>query len=182
MLRHIAWFNEATVAPDAKGELSSPIDGVLHRCLEPARTLEKMGVACSVFGNLHDADPQHVAQHLQKLKTDIVVMCNVNDLSLFNLARMAKHLGCYVVVDFGAVPIVPSVEEKFSALADMIVTADDAVAAPLRQKSVPTVVIPDCNKDHTPEMIACLWLECFKKLKTKPPLCANSNLPHDENA
>ena len=78
MLRHIAWFNEAPVAPDAKGELASPDEAVRRRCLAPARALEDMGIACSVFGNLHDADPVHVSQHLQKLNADIVVIGEIS--------------------------------------------------------------------------------------------------------
>src|ERR1700722_20569561 len=101
MLRHIAWFNEASVAPDPSGELTSENLGVCRRCLAPARAIEKLGVVCSVFGNLHDADPVHVSKHLQKLNADIVVIGRISGPSLLKLARAAKHLGCYVVIDCG---------------------------------------------------------------------------------
>ena len=74
MPRHIAWFNEAPIEPDPKGGLRSTDERVRRRCLEPACALEDLGIDCSVFGNLHDADPSEVSKLLQKLKTDIVVI------------------------------------------------------------------------------------------------------------
>src|SRR5271170_6171844 len=123
MLRHIAWFNEAPVAPNPEGGLTSSDKGVQRRCLEPARAIERLGVGCSVFGNLHDADPVHVSRHLQKLNADIVVIGKISGRERLQLARAAKHLGCYVVADF-------STEEKNAeALHQLMQVADYAVAA-----------------------------------------------------
>src|ERR1700722_16764050 len=99
MLRHIAWFNEALVELNADGGLTSPNEGVRQRCLAPARELEKLGIECAVFGNLHDADPSQVSQHLQKLNIDIVIVGKMISPSILKLARTAKHLGCYIVAD-----------------------------------------------------------------------------------
>jgi hypothetical protein len=182
MFRHIAWFNEATVAPDAKGNLASPDAHVRRRCLIPARQLEAVGVPCSVFGNLHDADPAHVARHLQKLQTDIVVISNINGIGLFNQARMAKHLGCYVVADFGAQHVEEATFEKYAALADCVVVSDPPDFDPLPPHDVAVLVIPDCDDDTPSREVVEPWLKCFKQLKAKPPVCANSNQPLAENA
>src|ERR1700744_4161675 len=123
MLKHIAWFNEAPVVPNPQGGLTSSDEDVQRRCLDPARAIEKRGVGCSVFGNLHDADPVHVSRHLQKLNADIVVIGAIRGASRLRLARAAKHLGCYVIADF-------SDEEKDSAaLLQLIQVADQIVAS-----------------------------------------------------
>src|SRR5277367_3333520 len=147
MLRHIAWFNEAEVAPDAKGALTSDDDGVRRRCLEPARAIEKLGVGCSVFGHLHDADPVHVSRHLQKLNADIVVIGDISGPSRLRLARAAKHLGCYVVADFHGE------EQDEAALAQLMQVVDQAVAstpklatALEKQSGIAAIVIPDCEE------------------------------------
>jgi hypothetical protein len=181
MLRHIAWFNEASVAPDPSGELTSEDAGVCRRCLAPARAIEKLGVGCSVFGNLHDADPVHVSRHLQKLNADIVVIGDISGPSRLRLARAAKHLGCYVIADF-------SDEEKDgTALAQLMQVADQVVASTAKiasmlekQTGLAALVIPDCDEEgghYTPDAVARLWLDCFTHLKLKPSVGANTNVP-----
>src|SRR5579862_6052037 len=101
MLRHVAWFNQALVEPAPEGGLRSPDPSVRRRCLVPARELEELGVECSVFGNLDDADPAQVSRHLQKLETDIVVIGKIAEPTRVALARAAKHMGCYIIADFG---------------------------------------------------------------------------------
>src|SRR5580698_5344540 len=123
MLRHIAWFNEAPVAPLPEGGLTSEDDSVRRRCLVPARAIEKLGVGCSVFGNLQDADPVHVSRHLQKLNADIVVIGEISGPSRLKLARAAKHLGCYVVADF------TDEEKDNTALTQLLQVADQIVAS-----------------------------------------------------
>jgi hypothetical protein len=181
MLRHIAWFNEAPVEPLPEGGLTSNEVDVCRRCLAPARELEKLGVECSVFGNLHDADPTHVSQHLQKLNTDIVVIGHIKGPLRLKLARMAKHLGCYVVADFDARSEGGDIT-ALAQVADQLVASTPAVAADLLAKTGgKALVIPDCDEKSTgarsPGAVAKLWLECFKQLKLKPPLSANSNKP-----
>jgi hypothetical protein len=182
MLRHLAWFNESSVTPDASGQLTSPDEQVQRRCLIPARELEALGIACSVFGNLHDADPAHVARHLQKLQTDIVIVSNIQGTNLFNQARMAKHLGCYVVADFGAQDIDEAVLSKYSTIADCLITANQKTADQIDDHHVHVIVIPDCENNAMSEAIVEQWLTCFKAIKAQPPLCANSNQPRVENA
>jgi hypothetical protein len=181
MLRHIAWFNETAIEPNANGELDSPDSAVRHRCLLPARMLENMGIPCSVFGNLHHADPTHVAQHLQKLQTDVVIISNIQGLTLLNLARMAKHLGCYVVVDFADSNLTQSHYDKFIGISDLIVTTTEAVATAFRTDALHALAIPDCTTE-TADKAAHLWKNSLTAMKTKPPHCANSNepLPHND--
>jgi hypothetical protein len=184
MLRHIAWFNEASVEPLPEGGLTSKEAAVRCRCLAPAREIEQLGVECSVFGNMHDADPVHVSQHLQKLNTDIVIIGHIGEPLRLKLARAAKHLGCYVIADFGHGPI----EKDMAALigiADQVVVATQAVAAALlAQTGNRALVIPDCKEgtagEYSPAAIARQWFECFKQLKLKPPASANSNTPQTE--
>ena len=114
MLRHIAWFSGASISPDASGMLTSPDDVVNNRVLAPAHDIEKLGLACSVFGNLEHADAVDVTNHLQKLGVDIVILGKMSPTCLTRLARAAKHLGCYVICDFGAGTRHPSARLKAS--------------------------------------------------------------------
>lgn len=182
MLRHIAWFNEAPVEPDPCGGLISPDPRVGRRCLIPARRLEDLGVACSVFGNLQDADPLQVSLHLQKLQTDIVVVGNISEPSRLQLARAAKHLGCYVVADLGHTQEVTPDLVKLVEMADRVVAGTPETAAlTSKETGATTTVIPDCdeaaNSDPSADSVTRLWLECFQQLKLKPPASANSNSP-----
>lgn len=179
MLRHVAWFNEAPVEPRPEGGLTSPEQAVCRRCLAPARELERLGLECSVFGNLHDADPLHVSQHLQKLNTDIVVIGRISGPSLLKLARAAKHLGCYVVADIGSMTYAEEDLSQLIQLADQTVAATTAIAAFLRERTgTNAVVIPDCeDQNGSLQDVAHQWLECFKKLKMKPAAGANTNVP-----
>jgi hypothetical protein len=179
MLRHIAWFNEASIEPNPKGGLRSADDRVRRRCLEPACALEDKGVACSVFGNLQDADPAEVSKLLQKLNTDIVVIGSCSETSLFKLARSAKHLGCYIVADFGDQTTPPKDFEKLTEIADQIIVATQNSSEFLRSTNHNCVIIPDVDAEHGAEPVAEAWLECFKTMKLKPPLCANTNTPPD---
>jgi hypothetical protein len=182
MLRHIAWFNEAPVQPVPEGGLTSADARVCRRCLAPAREIEELGVECSVFGNLYDADPVHVSKHLQKLETDIVVIGKISGPSMLKLTRAAKHLGCYVVIDVGDEK---TVSPELAALADQIVAASVEAADALQMGGLSALVIPDCNAknadNHSTDAIARLWLDCFRNLKMKPPACANTNEPLTSN-
>ena len=186
MLRHIAWFNEAPVEPDPYGALTSSDARVRRRCLAPARELEELGIDCSVFGNLQGADPAHVAKHLQKLETDIVVIGEMTGPSLLMLARTAKHLGCYVIADFGDTRELSADQKKLAEIADQAVVASADAMDDLADGHMPIIVIPDCEDGEggaqAPVSVAMLWLDGFRKLKMKPPLCANSNVPMAENA
>jgi sugar phosphate isomerase/epimerase len=175
MLRHIAWFNEAPIEPNPAGGLRSDDPRVRRRCLEPAAVLEGRGIACSVFGNLHDADPAEVSKLLQKLNTDIVVIGAFSDPSLVKLARAAKHLGCYIVADFADQPHVSEDFKKLAAIADGLVASTSEAAAGLETEGMLVTIIPDVDGDV--ESVADAWLECFKTLKLKPPACANTNTP-----
>ena len=182
MLRHIAWFNEAPVEPSAEGDLTSEDATVCRRCLIPARELEKLGVECSVFGNLQDADPLHVSKHLQKLATDIVVIGRMSGPTLLKLARTAKQLGCYVVADFGDEAILSDELIRLADIADLVVTTTPAMADIVQKRTDANVaIILDCEEGaldiHAPETVAQAWLTCLGQLKKKPPLCANSNMP-----
>jgi len=181
MQRRVAWFNEAPIEPDPKGGLRSPDERVRLRCLEPAVALEGMGIDCSVFGNLGDADPAEVGQLLQKLKTDIVVIAPFNDPSLLKLAKAAKQLGCYVIADFGSATDVSDDFLKLASLADHIVAATPEAQALLKTHSIACIVIPDCTTTQDAETVAGAWLDCFTALKMKPPACANSNIPATDN-
>jgi hypothetical protein len=184
MLRHIAWFNEAPVEPDAAGALISSDARVCRRCLVPARELESLGIECSVFGNLKGAEPAHVARHLQKLDTDIVVIGRMTGPSLLALARTAKHLGCYVIADFAGETKLSSDQRKLAELADQIVAASAEEAEDLQSDGQTVLVIPDCDEDGgsgTSHAVALQWLDGFKKLKMKPPACANTNEKMAEN-
>jgi hypothetical protein len=174
MFRHIAWFNEALIEPDPKGGLRSPDARVHRRCLAPACALEDVGIDCSVFGNLDDADPVEVGKLLQKLETDIVVIGSFADASMLNLARAAKHLGCYVVVDFADQDDISAVFQQLSALADQIVVASSQQQALLQKEGYTSAIIPDANSGASSQEA---WLDCFKHIKMKPPACANSNTP-----
>src|ERR1700743_3640486 len=134
MLRHIAWFNEASVAPDQSGELTSDDAGVCRRCLAAARAIEKLGVGCSIFGNLHDADPVHVSQHLQKLNADIVVIGEISGRERLQLARAAKHLGCYVIADFSGEEKDDDALHQLMQVADQAVAATPALAAAIKKQ------------------------------------------------
>lgn len=177
MRRHVAWFNEASVEPSPDGSgLISADQNVCRRCLIPARELEKLGVECSVFGNLSDADPVHVSQHLQKLNTDIVIIGRISGPSLVKLARAAKQLGCYVIADFGEGKTSPD-NGKLAEIADQTVVASkDAAAHILQETGAKAFVISDCD-EKSANAVALAWLECFKQLKIKPPACANTNTP-----
>lgn len=181
MPRHVAWFNEASITLTADGSLASADPVVRQRCLVPARELEKHGIECSVFGNLHDADPLHVGNHLQKLNTDIVVIGKISGPSLLKLARAAKHLGCYVVADLGTETTLSPEFLKLIDITDQIVAASPEAAAIILEKTgLSALVVPDCDESdqpHSPEAIAKLWLDCFKHLRMKPPACANTNVP-----
>jgi hypothetical protein len=182
MLRHIAWFNEASVAPNAEGNLTSSDAATCRRSLAPARAIEKLGVECSVFGNMHDADPAHVSQHLQKLGSDIVVIGKITGPSLIKLARAAKHLGCYVVADFGHLDKLSPDLIKLAEIADQAVAATAETAAlVLDATGSKVLVIPDCDErpgsKNKSDAVAQLWLDAFKKMKLKPPACANTNTP-----
>ena len=184
MLHHIAWFSGAPVAPHATEGLTSPDPVVERRCLIPARTLEKLGLACSVFGNLEDADPTHVAGHLQKLGVDVVVIGKVSPATLLRLARTAKHLGCYVIADFADEESLPPALNELVGITDLMIGATEDLAHKIISTcGIQTAVIPDCDTSedadslHSPEVVARLWQECFKVLKQHPPACANSNQP-----
>jgi hypothetical protein len=182
MLRHIAWFNEATVVPDEAGALTSEDACVRRRCLAPARAIEEMGVGCSVFGHLHDADPVQVSRHLQKINADIVVIGNITGVSRLRLARAAKHLGCYVVADFIVEEHDKTVLSQLMQVVDQAVAANTALADVLiNQSGIKAVVIADCDEKpegkHLPHEIAKEWIDCFKQLKLKPSVGANTNVP-----
>lgn len=171
MLRHIAWFNEASIEPDPKGGLRSADERVRRRCLEPASALEDRGVCCSVFGNLHDASPADVGQMLQKLETDVVVIGAFTEPTLLKLAKTAKHLGCYIVADFADQTTMSADFEKLGAFADLIVAATPEAIKTIETANLVATLVPDDSSDA--------WLDCFKALKMKPPACANSNIPPD---
>lgn len=181
MLRHIAWFNEAPVEPHPKGGLTSPDSAVRRRCLTPARELETLGVECSVFGNLNDADPMQVTRHLQKLETDIVVIGKISEPSRLKLARAAKHIGCYVIADFSHEDEISPDLIKLAEIADQIVAGTTLIAVMAQKEAgLHVLVIPDCDENHgepSANTVAHLWLECFKQLKLKPPASANTNTP-----
>jgi hypothetical protein len=181
MPRHIAWFNEALVEPLPEGGLTSPDPSVHRRCLTPARELENLGLECSVFGNLLDADPVQVSRHLQKLETDIVVIGKISEPLRIKLAKAAKHLGCFVVADFGHETNVSPDLVKLAEVADQIVAATPSCAAAATEKTGQrTLVIPDVDQaagQSSADEVALLWLDCFKKLKLKPPASANTNTP-----
>ncbi|MDP9128263.1 MAG: hypothetical protein M3N08_08410 [Pseudomonadota bacterium] len=180
MLRHIAWFNEAAVQPHPDG-LTSPDATVQRRCLTPARAMENLGVECSVFGNLSDADPAQVSKHLQKLETDIVVICKISEPSRLRLARAAKQMGCYVVADFGYEGAITADLIKLAEVADQIVVSTEKGATELHaQTGLKALIIPDCGEqagELSAKTIAELWLACFRTLKIKPPPSANTNTP-----
>lgn len=192
MMRHVAWFNEASVRPRPEGGLTSDVGLVCRRCLIPARTLEDMGVPCSVFGNLVDADPTQVSHHLKKMHADIVVIGKFTQSSLFPLALAAKHQSCFVVVDIDHQDLEHLDVRALGKIVDLWVTNDQDVADIVSKRTGhATVVIPDCipaqdipaeegktqQTDAATEAIAALWLSEFKKLKLKPPPCANTNEP-----
>lgn len=180
MPRHIAWFNEALVEPLPQGGLTSNDPAVHQRCLTPARELENLGLECSVFGNLRDADPAQVGRHLQKLEADIVVIGHITEPLRLKLAKAAKHLGCLVIADFGHAPDLSSDLIKLAEVADQIVTATPSAAEAVTAKTgLHATVIPDYKADTGPSasIIAHLWMDCFKKLKLKPPTSANTNTP-----
>jgi len=182
MLRHIAWFNEVSIRPRPEGGLTSDVPQVCRRCLAPARALEDMGIPCSVFGNLQDADPTEVSHHLMKLHADIVVIGKFEKSSLFPLAEAAKHQGCFVIVDLDDQDIKLLDLKALIKIADRLVAPSTATALAIHTLSGhKAIVIPDCQDDEdsplSPSVIAKLWLEEFKKLKLKPPPCANTNVP-----
>lgn len=182
-MRHIAWFNEALIEPAPGGELTSPDATVRRRCLAPAREIEKMGIGCSVFGHLKNADPVEVSNHLQKLRSDIVVIGAMSCPNTLKLARAAKHLGCYVVVDAVHDENTITDQAKLWELTDQIVASDaDQAVRLMEQTGLAIVVIPDSDEnmggEFSPPLIAKKWLELFKNLHNKPPHCANSNTPH----
>lgn len=180
MPRHIAWFNEALVEPLAEGGLTSPDPAVHRRCLAPARALEDLGLQCSVFGNLLDADPAQVSKHLQKLGTDIVVIGRIAEPQRLKLARAAKHLNCLVVADLADESEVTPDLVKLADVVDEIVAATPACAAAAEKTGLHVHVIPDAEEaadQPSTKAIAKLWLDCFRKLKLKPPVSANTNTP-----
>jgi hypothetical protein len=182
MLRHVAWFNEAPIAPRPEGGLTSSDEGVRLRCLVPARAIELLGVGVSVFGNLQDANPMQVSQHLQKLNSDIVVIGEITGGARVRLARAAKHLGCYVVADFANEEIASDDLAQLMQVADQVVAANADIANLIKDKTgVIALVIPDCEEEtkgaFSPHAIAGMWMECFKQLKLKPPAGANTNVP-----
>ena len=181
MLRHIAWFNEAPIEPDPKGGLRSSDERVRRRCLEPAATLEDRGIACSVFGNLHNADPAEVSKLLQKLNTDIVVIGAFSDPSLVRLARAAKHLGCYIVADFADQSVLSKDFEKLATVADHIIVATSSAMELLKTANLSATLIPDVDTNNPSDIIADAWHDCFKVLKLNPPACANTNTPPVDN-
>ena len=173
MLRHIAWFSEATIEPDPAGGLRSEDPRVTRRSLLPAAALEKTGIACSVFGNLPDADPNEIGKLLQKLNTDVVVVGPFTDPTLVKLARAAKHFGCYIVADFADQTDVTSDFEKLAVMADCVVAGTPEAVALLKSLNIEAELIGDADKGDVTDA----WLDCMKKLKAKPPLCANTNTP-----
>jgi len=183
MPRHVAWFNGAAIEPSPAEGLISTDMVVCRRCLEPARELEKQGVACSVFGNLTDADPAHVGKHLQKLNTDIVVIGRIDGPSLLKLARAAKHLGCYVVADFADGIALSPDALRLAEMADRVVVGSAAAAKEVKQQTgTKALIIPDWdekNKERSATAIAKIWLTCFKELQQMPPACANTNVPQN---
>jgi hypothetical protein len=176
-MRHIAWFIEEHIEPCTEGSLTSKDTDVRYRCLAPAREIEKLGIGCSVFGGLKKADPVDVSTELQRLSSDIVVISKMTCANLLKLARAAKHLGCYVVADLGHDAKMTPDAVKLSEIADQIIAATPEVAASLlEQTGLPILIIPDSG-DKNGSAVALKWLETFKKLESKPPLCANSNMP-----
>lgn len=183
MLRHVAWFNKALIEPNVGGGLRSDEPRVVRRCLAPARRLEELGVECSVFGHMHHADPAHVCQHLQSLETDIVVIGGLDRDSRLQLARAAKHLGCYVVVDLEDGADASEISH-FLAIADQLVVGAEAEAMRMEALGFPVLLIPDCDgqDEFSSQETAEQWLDCFKRLKMKPPACANANTPTAANS
>lgn len=182
MLYHIAWFNEAPVEPRLDGGLTSDSETVCRRCLLPARALEQLGLECSVFGNLADADPTQVNIHLQKLQCEIVVIGEFDASSAIPLARAAKHLGCYVIADIDKKSVASKDLVKLAEIVDHIVASSRDVATIIGQLTGHIAsIIPDCEERstgaHSPMAIARLWLDDFKRLRLKPPVCANTNEP-----
>lgn len=178
MLRHVAWLNKALVEPSVEGGLRSDDPRVARRCLAPARELERMGVECSVFGHMHDADPAHVCKHLQSLETDIVVIGGLERDSRLRLARAAKHLGCYVVVDLEDGATLEEVNQLF-AFVDQIVADSEDAAMKFEKMGISSLVVSDCDEtdDLSLQEAAGQWIDCFRQLKMKPPVCANANAP-----
>ena len=183
MLHHIAWFSGALVTPHPTEGLTSPDPVVESRCLIPARTLEKHGLACSIFGNLEDADPTQVSSHLQKLGADVVIIGKVSPTTFVKLARAAKHLGCYVIADFADDTALPPLKELVGIIDLMVAASEDLARHVIGLCGIQTALIPDCNMGEgadsmqSPDVVARLWQECFKVLKQRPPACANTNEP-----
>jgi hypothetical protein len=186
MPRHVAWFNGAAVEPSPTDGLVSADQTVSRRCLVPARALEELGLPCSVFGNLCDADPAHVSKHLQKLNTDFVVIGRIEGASLLKLARAAKHLGCYVIADFGDGSGLSEDAVKLATMADRVVVSEDTVAKSIHKRTgIKALVIPDYDERgsaNSAVAIAKMWLDCFKQLQKAPPACANTNVPQANSA
>lgn len=175
MSHHIAWFNEAKIEPHPKGGLRSDDKRVERRCLVPAATLEGQGIACSVFGNLHNANPSEIGDLLQKLNIDIVVVGVFSDPSLLKLVRTAKHFGCYILADFADQTEMTADYEKLTSMADYAVASTSKGIALLEAHKLNASLITD---DHISATSAAkAWLDCFNHLKLKPPTCANTNTP-----
>lgn len=177
MLQHIAWFNDAPVELDAQGRLTSTDTTVRRRCLVPARAMETRGLESLVFGNLHDADPAEVGNHLHKLGIQIVIVTASQETSLLNLARTAKHLGCYVIVDLGEATYLPEEIRKLIQLADHVVVAAVQSVEKLHDFGVETSVVPDWEEGSSLSTTADLWLDVLAKVRARTPLCANNNQP-----
>lgn len=178
MLRHVAWLNKALVEPGVEGGLRSDDPRVVRRCLAPARRLEELGIECSVFGHMHNADPVLVCQHLQSLETDIVVMGGLDSDSRVQLARAAKHLGCYVVVDLEDGMDASEIGQLLD-IVDQLVAGSEASVLRFEKMGMPVLFIPDCDEQDalSSQNTVEQWLECFRQLKMKPPACANANTP-----
>ena len=184
MPRHIAWFNEAPVEPDPLGGLRSPDARVRRRCLLPARELERLGILCSVFGNLRDADPKAVCDKLKKLEVDLIVVGQITDPSLITLAKAARRIGCDIVLDCDFDDQIAPDFAALTILADHLVAATPHTALLLAKANLAATVIPDCDEcgdEHAPGAIASLWLNCFRALGMHLPAVANTNVPLMDN-
>jgi glycosyltransferase involved in cell wall biosynthesis len=149
MPRHVAWFVEASVAPDQRGGLTSALASTRYRCLIPHRELQNLGVKSAILsGVLHDADPERIGEFLREFDVETVVVGKTNHPSMIDFARLARSRGCYLVADFCddhfGVPALGPLYRQLAQLADRVVASTPQMAEVIATETGRTaIIIPD---------------------------------------
>lgn len=144
----VIWLNEAPLAKNQDGLLTSALASARYRCLIPAEALKSRGVENWTFGNLHHADPEEFGRHLDTLRADVAVIGKSFNPAMTVMADKIKARGLRLIVDFCdthfAAPETGRLHRDLIALADVVVASTAQMAEIIKKETgAESVIIHD---------------------------------------